>query len=67
MSEYTKPCRDCKEEIRMSNDTGKLAAYELDGTGFHSCKQTNEPQKLTLEMLDIRLKRLENMLFKQGK
>ncbi|MGC2428338.1 MAG: hypothetical protein WA421_14965 [Nitrososphaeraceae archaeon] len=50
---------------------GKWAAYELDGNGFHTCKQQLQQQreqtkKLTLEMMDIRLKRVEKMLFNTG-
>jgi hypothetical protein len=69
---YTKGCRDCGQQIRMDQVNGKWAAYELDGSGFHTCKQQQQkreqqPQKLTLEMVDIRLKRVENMLFNQTK
>ena len=63
---YTKGCRDCGQQIRMDQVNGKWAAYELDGSGFHACKQQQqkEPTKtLTLEMMDIRLKRVEKMLF----
>ena len=52
-----------------------MVVYDLNGT-VHECKnkkpvqqtQTLEPQQkpLTLEQIDIRLKRVENMLFKQG-
>jgi hypothetical protein len=59
---------------------GKWLPYDLNGT-VHECKnkkpvqqsqqqkQTQEPQQkpLTLEMMDIRLKRVENVLFNQGK
>jgi hypothetical protein len=50
---------------------GKWAAYELDGNGFHTRKQQHQqqkeqPQTLTLEQVDIRLKRVENMLFNGG-
>jgi hypothetical protein len=62
---YTKGCRDCGQQIRMDQVNGKWAAYELDGTGFHSCKTqgTNKVEKksLTLEALDARLKRVEAM------
>ena len=50
---------------------GKWAAYELDGNGFHTRKQQHQqqkeqPQTLTLEQVDIRLKRVEKVLFSQG-
>ena len=69
-----------KQEIRMAEVNGKLAAYELDGTGFHSCKtQTSTGTKKvetfhnrvvekpsTLEVVDARLKRLEEILLAGG-
>lgn len=68
---YTKGCRDCGQQIRMAEVNEKWAAYELDGNGFHTCKQQQQqkeqPKTLTLEQVDIRLKRVENMLFNQGK
>ena len=66
---YTKGCRDCGQQIRMDQVNGKWAAYELDGSGFHTCKQQQQnkeqPKTLTLEQMDIRLKRVEKVLFKQ--
>ena len=73
---YNKSCMFCKQEIVMSDrGPGKWLPYDLNGT-VHECKnkkpvqqtQTLEPQQkpLTLEQVDIRLKRVENMLFKQG-
>ena len=42
----------------------------MNGSGFHTCKQQkreNEQIKtITLEQVDIRLKRVENMLFNKG-
>ena len=66
---YTKGCRDCGQQIRMDQVNGKWATYELDGGGFHTCKQQQKEQTktLTLEQVDIRLKRVEKMLFNQGK
>lgn len=60
---YNKPCRDCKQEIRMDQVNGKWAAYELDGTGFHNCKNqgTKKVEPLTLEQLDARLRKVEAM------
>jgi hypothetical protein len=70
----------CKQEIVMSDrGAGKWLPYDLNGT-VHECKnknsvqqsqqqkQTQEPEQkpLTLEMMDIRLKRVEKMLFNQG-
>ena len=54
-----------------SEVNGKWAAYELDGSGFHTCKQQQQQKKeqtktLTLEQMDIRLKRVEKMLFNGG-
>ena len=68
---YTKGCRDCGQQIRMDQVNGKWAAYELNGNGFHTCKQLQQqkqeqPKTLTLEMLDIRLKRVEDKLFIYG-
>jgi hypothetical protein len=44
-----------------------LGAYNLDGS-YHQCRQKQEQRQepqptLTLEMVDIRLKRVEKMLF----
>ena len=59
------------QQIRMDQVNGKWAAYELDGSGFHTCKQQQQQKKeqtktLTLEQMDIRLKRVEKMLFNGG-
>ena len=49
---------------------GNGLRMQLDGSGFHTCKQQQQKKEqtktLTLEQMDIRLKRVENMLFKQG-
>ena len=42
---YTKGCRDCGQQIRMAEVNGKWAAYELDGNGFHTCKQQQQQKK----------------------
>jgi hypothetical protein len=72
----------CKQEIVMSDrGAGKWLPYDLNGT-VHECKnkdkkpvqqsqqqkQTQERQQkpLTLEMMDIRLKRVEKVLFAEG-
>ena len=36
---YTKRCRDCNQQIRIDQVNGKWAAYELDESGFQTCKQ----------------------------
>ena len=76
---YNKPCMFCKQEIVMSDiGAGKWLPYDLNGT-VHECrnkkpvqsqtqlqKQTEEPQPLTLKVVDARLRRVEKMLFNQG-
>ena len=72
---YSKSCMFCKREIVMSDRaSGNWLPYDLSGT-VHECKNKKpvqqphqEPQQkpLTLEMMDIRLKRVEKMLFNQG-
>lgn len=36
MSEYTKPCTTCKQQIRMTNNSGKWLPQNLDGSP-HRC------------------------------
>ena len=36
---YNKPCRDCKQQIRMAEVNGKWGAYQLDGS-YHQCLNT---------------------------
>ena len=80
MSGYLKPCIFCKQEIKMSNDSGKWLPYNLAGTS-HECRpseygkgvedssgkhdQYSVPydNKLTLESLDTRLKKVESILY----
>jgi hypothetical protein len=73
---YQKPCRDCKQEITMMELNGKWGAYNLDG-GFHQCKKNGQGpvvmvnqgpvgEPLTLESLDVRLKRVEAMFVGGG-
>jgi hypothetical protein len=72
---YTKGCRDCSQQIRMQEVNGKWSAYNLD-SGFHQCKKQpqqqprpevkEKEQPLTLDQIDVRLKRVEKMLFNQG-
>ncbi len=80
MSGYTKPCIFCKQEIRMSNDSGNWLPYNLDGTS-HECRPSTygkgvedssrkqdqysvrNDNKLTLESLDTRLKKVESILY----
>ena len=75
---YNKPCRDCKQQITMMEMNGKWGAYNLDGS-YHQCEskkqesaagtEVKEKQKqpLTLQEIDVRLKRVEAMLFNGGK
>ena len=70
---YNKPCRDCKQQITMMEMNGRWGAYNLDGS-YHQCKQQppaevkqKQQQPLTLDQLDERLKKVEKMLFNQGK
>jgi hypothetical protein len=63
---YQKPCRDCKQEITMMELNGKWGAYNSDGS-FHQCKKNGQgPEPLTLEALDVRLKRVEAMFVGGG-
>ena len=75
MSQYQKPCIFCKQEIKMSDNSGKWLPYNLDGS-LHECKdkedkpqvkkeqvQSQQEKKLTLEDLDIRLKKIEALLY----
>ena len=56
----------------MAEVNGKWAAYKLNGNGFHTCKQQQQQkkqeqlEKLTLEQMDVRLKRVEKMLFDEA-
>ncbi len=73
---YNKPCRDCKQQITMMEMNGRWGAYNSDGS-YHQClghksviterpaevKQQKQ-QPLTLQEIDLRLKRVEAMLFK---
>ena len=77
-SKYNKNCRDCKQQITMMEMNGRWGAYNLDGS-YHQCLSKplpaevkraaagGEVKPLTLEGMDVRLKRVENMLFNQGK
>ena len=66
MSGYTNPCIFCKQEIRLSNDSGNWLPYNLDGS-LHECRESvkgkDKPQQvkqeqltITLEDLDLKLK-----------
>jgi hypothetical protein len=58
----------------MSDNSGKWLSYNLDGS-LHECREKEKPQvkkeqvqpqqekKLTLEDLDIRLKKIEALLY----
>ena len=62
--------KDCGQQIRMDQVNGKWAAVQLNGSGFHTCKQQQRKKEqikaITLDQVDIRLKRVENMLFNIG-
>ena len=63
---YTKSCMFCKQEIVMSDRTsGNWLPYNLNGS-VHDCKSTGtkkvETKPLTLEALDMRLKRVESIV-----
>ena len=76
MSQYQKPCIFCKQEIKVSDNSGKWVPFSLDGT-LHECRekdkdkqqvkkeqvQPQQPKKLTLEYLDITLKKIEALLY----
>ena len=71
---YVKVCNFCQTEIVMSEQAnGKWAPFSPTG-GPHVCSVSKpvasapEPKdkKLSLEMLDIRLKRVEDKLFIYG-
>ena len=80
MSGYQKPCIFCKQEIKMSNDSGNWLPYNLDGS-LHECRPSKYGKgvedssrkqdqysvrydnKLTLESLDTRLKKVESILY----
>jgi hypothetical protein len=69
---YNKPCNTCKQEIRMDQVNGKWAAYDLNGSGFHQCKQKavvnqgqgqgQQGEPLTMEKLNVRVNRLEKII-----
>ena len=73
---YTKACRDCKQQITMTQTNGKWGAYNSDGS-YHQCLGESKQQspaevkekdkQLSLEVLDARLKKVEAMLFNEGK
>lgn len=74
---YTKSCMFCKKEIIMSDRTsGNWLPYDLNGQ-VHECKSSNtsastgtnkvETKALSLEELDVRLKRLERIVIGQQK
>jgi hypothetical protein len=55
MSNYVKTCSFCKNEIKMSDESGKWLPYNKDGS-THDCKKKNGKQEITLEAV---LRRLE--------
>jgi hypothetical protein len=68
MSEYVKACSTCKQEIRMSNNSGKWQPFNLDNTA-HRCfgkKEETAKKPLTVEDLDLRLKIVESILLSRN-
>jgi hypothetical protein len=56
MTQYQKQCEFCKQQITMSNDSGKWGAYELGGQEFHNCKARQSTQnavKATYRGVDV--------------
>jgi hypothetical protein len=79
MSQFKKTCTTCGKEIQLSNNTGAWKPYNLDNSP-HRCLPSDryspkepmvvenkqpQPQPLTLEALDQRLKRVEKILFNE--
>lgn len=48
MSEYVKTCIFCKQEITMSDDSGKWNPYNKDGSA-HDCRNKQETSTYTLD------------------
>ena len=72
MSQYQKSCTTCKQQIE-SERNGNWLPYNQDGT-FHDCR--NQPVMAKIETnskpaspeeLDVRLRRVEKILFSEGK
>jgi hypothetical protein len=38
MSQYEKECNRCGQKIKMSDESGKWKAFDLDGKNIHECK-----------------------------
>jgi hypothetical protein len=47
LSGYQKPCIFCKQEIKMSNDSGKWLPYSLDGS-LHECRESRKDNNKTV-------------------
>ncbi len=73
---YNKPCRDCKQQITMMEVNGRWGAYNSDGS-YHQCSKNfrqnvekesalEKQQPLTLDQIDLRLKKVEKVLFQNG-
>jgi hypothetical protein len=54
MSEYSKTCKFCKAEIKMSDESGKWKAINKDGN-VHDCRKR---QEITLEAVQQKLESL---------
>ena len=73
---YKKSCIHCNQTIEMSDrKEGKWLPWNLDGT-VHECtnrknekpkaEQKPEVKPLTLDQIDVRLKKVEKVLFNGG-
>ena len=54
MSNYVKTCKYCKQEIKMSDDSGKWNPYNKDGTA-HDCRNKQETSTYTLDAVQKKL------------
>ena len=73
MSQYQRPCSFCKQEIRMSDNSGQWLPYNLDSS-FHQCKKSEQKQQqsqfkitLSLESLDQKVTKLQELVDSLGK
>lgn len=57
MSKYVKTCSFCKQEIKMSDESGKWLPYNRDGS-THDCKKKNGKQEFALEEVQSKLESL---------
>jgi hypothetical protein len=65
MSQYQKSCNYCKQEIRMTNDSGKWLPANLDGSRHYCNNQETGTKKVIKEKeltLEERVERLERFI-----